>query len=351
MGPGDVLAYIGTFSDGQRPGRGIVAARVSADGSAIEQTGVTDAVEPSYLARGAGGLLYAVAERHDAGGLVAFRADGEAGTLTPLNTVPSEGSDPCHLTLAGDGRYLIAVNYASGSVVAYELSADGSIGARTCFVQHAGSGPVADRQESAHAHMVTPVPGDTGLLLVTDLGTDTVHGYRLDPIAGTLTVTARTALHPGRGPRHIAFHPASRLAYILCELDFTLVTAGWDPRTGQLAVLDELGVVSDGRPGRDTCSAIRVSPDGRFLYAATRGTDTISVFSLTPDPAAPALTGTVGTGGSWPRDFALTAGGLLLCANQYANTVTVFRIDPVTGIPAATGAALPVPSPASILFA
>ncbi|HLK01221.1 MAG TPA: lactonase family protein [Streptosporangiaceae bacterium] len=348
MGPDDVIVRIGTFSDGQRPGRGIVTARVSADRSAIELADVTDAVEPSYLAPGAGGVLYAVAERHDAGGLAAFRADGD--TLTPLNAVPSEGSDPCHLTLAGDGRYLAAVNYSSGSAVVYELNADGSIGARTCLVEHTGSGPVADRQESAHAHMVAPVPGDTGLLLVTDLGADAVYGYRLDPAAGTLTETARTALRPGRGPRHVAFHPERRLAYIVCELDFKLVTSEWNPDTGGLTVLDERSVVSDGQQGKDLCSAIRVSPDGRFLYAATRGADTISVFSLTPDPAAPALAGVVATGGSWPRDFALTADGLLLCANQYANTVTVFRIDPATGIPARTSATLAIPSPASILF-
>lgn len=347
MGSGGIIVRIGTFTDGPRPGHGIVTARVTADGSAIEQISVTDVADPAYLAPGADGVLYAVSE-HSPGALGAFRADGD--TLTPLNTVQSDGADPCHLTVVGDGRYLASVNYASGSVVVHELNADGSIGARTSFVQHTGSGPVPERQESAHPHMVASVPGDSGLLLVTDLGTDAVYGYRLDPANGVLTETARTILHPGRGPRHIAFHPAGRLAYIVCELDFTLVTGEWDPRTGRLAILDERGVIGDGQQGKDHCSAIRVSSDGRFLYAATRGTDTISVFSLTSDPAAPSLAGMAGTGGSWPRDFALTSGGLLLCANHYANTVTVFRVDPMTGIPAPTGASLPVTSPASILF-
>lgn len=347
MGQDGVIVRIGTYTEGQRPGRGIVTARVTADGSSIERLSVADAGEPSYVAAGADGVLYAVAERDAAGGLAAFRVDGES--LVPLNEVLSDGSAPCHLTLAGDGRYLAAVNYTSGSVVVHRLNDDGAIGARTCFVQHTGTGPVPDRQESAHTHMVTPVPGDTSLLLVSDLGADAVYGYRLDSASGTLTQTARTALHPGRGPRHIAFHPGQRLAYIVCELDFTLVTTEWDPSTGSLAILDERPVV-DGRRGEDLCSAIRVAPDGRFLYAGTRGTNTISVFSLTEDAAAPKPAGIASTGGSWPRDFALTADGLLVCANQYGNVVTVFRIDPVTGVPAQTPATLSVAAPTSVLF-
>ncbi len=352
----DVLVRIGSYTGGSHAGRGIVTAHVATDGSHIEPAGVTRAEEPSYLATDRSGrLLYAVGETRD-GTLAAFRSAADA--LEPMNVVSSGGADPCHLAVACDGRYLVAANYTSGSIVVRRLRADGGIGEQTSLVRHKGHGPVAGRQDGPHVHMIAPVPWDDGLLLVTDLGADAVYAYRLDPREGDLTQAGRTAMPPGSGPRHFAFHPVEQFVYVLCELDRTLVTCAWDRATGQLTTLARTSVVSrnglcadvgpGGTPRENAASAIRTAPDGRFLYTACRGPDTITVFRLT-HATAPERAGTVGSGGACPRDIALAANGrLLLCANQESDAVTVFRIAPATGMPISTGAILTTPSPACV---
>lgn len=343
----DVLVRIGSYTGGSHAGRGIITAQVTADGSRIEPLGVTRAEEASYLATDLSGcLLYAVSETGN-GSLVAFRAT--AGALEPLNAVSSSGAEPCHLAVAGGGGFLVAANYASGSVVVHRLRADGAIGERTCLIQHTGRGPVAGRQDGPHAHMAAPDPAGDGILLVTDLGADAVFAYRLDPCAGDLTLAGRTSMPPGSGPRHLAFHPAEPLVYVLCELDCMLVTCAWDRATGQLTTLARDPAVTWQGPAMAACSAIRVSPDGRFLYTACRGPDSITVFGLAR-AAAPEVTGVVPSGGASPRDIALAGNGrLLVCANQESGTATVFRVDPVTGMPARTGATLTAPAPACIV--
>jgi 6-phosphogluconolactonase len=342
----DVLVRIGSYTGGSRAGRGIVAARVKPDGSRIEQVGVTRAEDPSYLATAPSGkCLYAVGETKT-GTLAAFRST--ADILEPLNVVSSGGAEPCHLALACGGRFLVAANYSSGSVAVCRLRADGGIGEQTCVIRHRGHGPDTERQEGPHTHMISPVPWDDGLLFVTDLGADAVYAYRLDPHAGDLTLAGRTAMPPGSGPRHFAFHSAEPLAYVLCELDCTLLTCAWDRATGKLTTLACNNAAPRIRPASATCSAIRVSPDSRFLYAACRGTDTITVFGLT-NPAAPEQANVMTSGGKTPRDIALAAEGrLLLSANQESDTVTVFRVDPRTGTPTRTGVTLTTPSPTCI---
>ena len=349
----DVLIRIGSYTGGSRAGRGIVTARVAADGSRIERVGVTRLKDPSYLTTcPSGRYLYAVGE-YGNGSLTAFRAAGK--TLDRLNVVRSGGADPCHLAVAGHGRFLVAANYTSGSVIVRRLGTNGQLADRTCLIQHKGQGPVADRQEGPHAHMVAPAPWDDGLLFVTDLGADAVYAYRLDPQAGDLTLAGLTAMPAGSGPRHLAFHPRSKegypaepFVYVLCELDCKLVTCAWDRATGRLTTLARNATAPRNSPATAMCSAIRVSPDGRFLYTACRGPDTITTFGLA-DPAAPEHVTTMSSGGKTPRDIALTADGrLLLSANQDSDTVTVFRIDAATGAPAETGATLTTPAPACI---
>jgi 6-phosphogluconolactonase len=82
--------------------------------------------------------------------------------------------------------------------------------------------------------------------------------------------------------------------------------------------------------GRNYPSELRLSPDGRRLYVANRGNDSITAFEigdsgrLTPRAEEP-------TGGAWPRHFAVVAGRLLV-ANQNSDTITELVLDD-DGIP------------------
>jgi 6-phosphogluconolactonase len=353
---------IGTYTEGPDPQRGIVHAVLAADGTGIESRAVTSFPDPSWVVRSPDGRnFYAVSEstQGEVGAFAAGGRDGRAedaeaqqdGGLGRLAVHPTGGVEPCHASLLNGGTHIAVANYTSGSVSVHPIGADGSVGSQTNLVQHVGSGPVADRQAGPHCHMAAEDPQGR-YVLVTDLGMDSVFGYRLDPEAGVLDEVARTKLRSGFGPRHFAFHPDGRHVYVIGELGFTLAVCTYDARHAELTVLDEVPVLEDGVPGEDFPSAVRVAPDGRFLYTGNRGRDTICVFSLAVGPEQPELVATVPTGGSWPRDLALSPDGtLLLSANQKGDSVTVFRLDPVTGIPEATGAYLSVPAPTCLVMA
>jgi 6-phosphogluconolactonase (cycloisomerase 2 family) len=177
-----------------------------------------------------------------------------------------------------------------------------------------------------------------GELLVVDLGCDAVFRYRLDETTGRLEDAAEPIrLAPGTGPRHLAVAP-SGLWYLSGELDgsVTIVEAG--TVVGRVPTSDRLG--------DRWASEIALGSDGRFLYVANRGPDTITVFDLSEDLPRPVAE--VPTGGHWPRHFAII-GDLLFVANERSHTVTCFRIDPETGVPHPTRHSLETASPTCVL--
>ncbi|MFF2569896.1 lactonase family protein [Streptomyces sp. NPDC058084] len=336
-------AFIGSFTSAGGPG--VLAAAWDADSGALHVTGGSDAVaDPSFLALD-GDVLYAVSET-DQGAVAAFDVTGPAPR--PLGApAPVEASGPTHLAVVGG--HVLTANYTSGSLSALPRGADGTLGAPTGRLRHEGSGPVTERQAGPHAHQVLPDPGGRWVLAV-DLGTDSVTISALDPATGALRPHGVTALRPGTGPRHLVFHPAGTHAYVLNELEPTLTVCRWDPADGVLTPLGETPVVPDGTTGPAYPSEVVAAPDGRFLWAAVRGTDTLAVLALDPSGDTARLVATVPCGGLWPRDLTLAPSGRhLYAANERSGDVTWFTVDPEKGVPERAGS-VPAPAASCVVF-
>ncbi|MFB7369458.1 lactonase family protein [Streptomyces sp. NPDC056222] len=329
---GPVRAFIGSFTSAG--GRGILTADVDASTGALTVTSETAALaDPSFLAL-AGTVLYAVSEAEE-GAVAAFDVTGAVPRLLGTH-MAVQGSGPTHLAVAGG--HVLTANYGSGSVTALPIGPGGVLGPATDVARHEGSGPVTERQRGPHAHQVLPAPGGPWATAV-DLGTDSVRIYALDPASGALRPHAETALRPGTGPRHLAFHPAGTHAYVLNELEPTLTVCRWDGAAGALEPIAETSVLPEGATGASYPSGVAVSPDGRFLWAAVRGDDSIAVLTLDPNAEKAALAATVPCGGHWPRDLALDPSGRrLYAANERSGDVTWFDIDAESGVPRRAGA-------------
>ncbi|MBY8885595.1 lactonase family protein [Streptomyces sp. PTM05] len=345
---GTLRAYIGSFTSAG--GRGVVAARVDPVTGALTATHATDAVpDPSYLTLSPDrATLYAVSEREPDGAAAAFTLR-DPDAPEPVGTpVPVGGASPTHLCVA-DG-HLLTANYGSGSVSVLPLP-QAAPGAPRHVLRHEGAGPDPDRQEGPHAHAVLPDPGGRWVLTV-DLGTDAVHVYALDPATGRLTVHRTLDLPPGTGPRHLTFHPRGHRAYLVGELASTVTALAWDADTGTLTISGAAATVPGNAGGEANYpSEAVVSPDGRFLWIANRGHDSIAVFTLDGDGDQLELTDTVSCGGRWPRDLALgPTGRHLYAANERSGDVTWFAIDAATGIPRRAGS-LPAPAASCVTFA
>ncbi|WP_406447947.1 lactonase family protein [Streptomyces sp. NBC_00876] len=347
-------AFIGSFTSAG--GRGITAAAVDEETGALTVLGTTDVVpDPSYLAlgRGAGpggAVLYAVSEREQG---AAAALDITHDIPQPLGETRSvDGDGPTHLALARG--HVVTANYGSGSVSVLPVLEDGSLGPAGSVLAHEGSGPVASRQEGPHAHQVLPDPSGNWVLSV-DLGTDSVRICALDPATGELRLHGETALRPGTGPRHLAFHPAGTHAYVLNELEPTLTVCRWDAATGVLEPAGEAPVLPaeaiGGTAGESYASEVVPAHDGRFLWVANRGHDSISVLALDATGEQVSLVTTVSCGGHWPRDLALDpAGRRLYAANERSGNISWFAVDPQTGIPRPEGS-LETPAPSCVIFA
>ncbi|MFJ9823552.1 lactonase family protein [Streptomyces sp. NPDC101160] len=336
-------AYIGSFTSAG--GRGVIAAEVDPGSGALTVTGTSDAVaDPSFLALD-GHVLYAVSETEQ-GAAAAFDVTGPEPR--PLGApVPVDAAGPTHLAVVG--RCLLTADYTSGSVTSLARTADGGLGPVLGRLRHEGSGPVAGRQDGPHAHQVLPDPSGRWVLDV-DLGTDTVTVSVLAPATGALRPHRATALRPGTGPRHLAFHPAGGHAYVLNELEPTLTVCRWDAEAGVLTPLTETPVVPEGATGPQYPSEVVAAPDGRFLWAAVRGGDTLAVLALDPTGESARLVTSVPCGGHWPRDLTLGPSGRhLYAANERSGDVTWFTVDPQTGIPALAGS-IPAPAASCVVF-
>ncbi|MFD8642593.1 lactonase family protein [Streptomyces zaomyceticus] len=336
-------AYIGSFTSAG--GRGVLAADLDEETGALTVTGASDAVaDPSFLAV-AGSVLHAVSETA-AGAVAAFDVAGPVPR--PLGEpVPVAGSGPTHLALAAG--HLLTANYTSGSVTALPLAEDGTARPAASVLRHEGSGPVTERQAGPHAHQVLPDPSGRWVVSV-DLGTDSVRVCALDPETGALAPHGETVLRPGTGPRHLAFHPSGTHAYVLNELEPTLTVCRWDADAGLLETLGETSVVPEGAVGPSYPSEVVVAPDGRFLWVAVRGDDTVAVLALDPEGSKASLVATVPCGGTWPRDLTLAPSGRhLYAANERSGDVTWFTLDPETGIPARAGS-VEAPAASCVVF-
>jgi len=353
--PAGYFVYFGTYTGGKSTSKGIYVARLDArTGELGEPELAAEATNPSFLALHPNGrYLYAVGEMggQKGGAVSAFSIDAAGGRLTLLNQASSRGSGPCHLTVDKTGRYLLAVNYGSGSTAAFAIEQDGRLGESTAFVQHSGSSVNPKRQQGPHAHSVNLSP-DNRFAVVADLGLDQVLVYRFDAGKGTLEANqppyAKVA--PGTGPRHFAFHPNGRFAYVINELASTVTAFNWDARRGVLSEIQTLSTLPKDFSGENYCAEVVVHPNGRFLYGSNRGHDSIAVFSVDRQGKL-ALIEHVSTQGKFPRNFAIEPGGTyMLVANQNSNNVVVFRIDPKTGRLTATGRQVSVGAPVCVRF-
>lgn len=338
-------AFIGSFTTAG--GRGITVAAVDGGTGALTPLGATDALaDPSFLALSADAtVLYAVGESEH-GTAAAFDVTSDAPALLGA-PVPVDGAAPTHLALFAG--HLATANYTSGSVTTLPVRPDGRLGPAAHVLKHHGCGPDPERQRGPHAHQVLGDPSGRWLVSV-DLGTDSVRVCALDPATGVLRPHGECALRPGSGPRHLAFHPDGRHAYVLNELAPTVVVCRWDAVRGVLEPLGETRVVQEGVTGRTYPSEPVVAADGRFLWVANRGHDSIATLALDPDGERAALVATVDCGGHWPRDLTLDSSGRrLYAANERSGDVTWFDLYEESGIPRRAGS-LAAPAASCVIF-
>jgi 6-phosphogluconolactonase len=349
--PAEVLVYVGTYTS--RGGEGVYVYRLDpANGGLKPVTKSPRLKDPSFVALDPKGrCLYAVREGGGpVGAIVALARDAKTGEMTILNEQPSGGQGPCFVTVDREGRYAFAANYGSGSVAMFPLAADGRLQPASSVIQHEGSSVNASRQKGPHAHSINLDPTNR-FAFAPDLGIDKIMIYRVDWEHGKLLPNDPpfAKVEPGSGPRHFAFHPDGKHAYVIEEISSTVTAFAYDAEAGTLKTLQRISTLPKDFKGSSTCADIHVHPSGRFLYGSNRGHDSIAGFAIDAKTGELRLLGFTPTQGKNPRNFAIDPSGtFLLAANQDGNNIVSFRINQETGELTPTGQVCQVSMPVCI---
>ena len=350
------LAYVGTYTGPKS--EGIYAFRFDSDTGAAEPLGLVAAAKnPTFLAMHPDGKhLYAANETGEwqgqpGGYVTAFSLDSATGKLTELGQQATGGDGPCHLNVDATGHTLLAVNYGGGSVASFPLNPDGSVQPHASFIQHRGSSVNPDRQRAPHAHSVNLSPNNR-LALVCDLGLDKVLVYDLNAKRATLTPhdPLFAPLAPGAGPRHLAWSPDGKYAFVNGEMLSTLTSFRFAARKGVLTEVQTISTLPADFKGNSSTAETRVHPNGKFVYVSNRGHDSIAVFR-TDGQGGLSFVEHVPTQGKTPRNFNFDPAGKFLWAeNQDSDSVFLFKVDAASGHLTPTGQKLSVGSPVCVRF-
>ncbi|WP_274655180.1 lactonase family protein [Paenibacillus humicola] len=343
-----ILAYIGTYTEGES--EGIYVLRMNPASGELSYTGSAAAGEnPTYLAIDPGRrYLYAANTIDGEGKVSAYEIDSRTGLPRYLNEQPSGGSKPVHLVVGGDGRYVLAANFGSGSVCVHPVREDGSLGAMTDFKQHEGSSVHPTRQQGPRVHSIT-LDGGGRFAAAAEYGADQVILYGLDPANGSLQFRSSVPLEAGSGPRHFAFHPRHPWAYVINELGNTITGYDYDPAEGRLVPKETVSTLPEHYRGVSHCADVQVNAEGTFLYGSNRGHDSIVVYAINQTDGRLEYRGHEPSLGKAPRSFAIDpTGNFLLAAHQDSGNIVVFRIDRKSGRLHPTGYQIEVPMPVCV---
>lgn len=344
--------YTGTYTN--QGSKGIYRLALDKDLRTLTIIDTIYCENPSYQAiHPKGNRLYSVMETEEfggekCGGVSAYEIESD-GSLKFLNARPAGGRISCHISVSPNGQHLFVGNYRDGVVMIFPLMEDGSIGEDAMTIVHQGSGPDPERQEAPHVHFTDLTP-DQSHLCVVDLGLDALVLYPYDPQKGVSKESVITvpAPNPGGGFRHGIFTRDGRFGYFLCEMG-SMVEAYAYGGNGQMTHLQSISTLPDDFEGENTGAAIRISADGKRLYASNRGHDSVATFTIGQDGH---LTWQAATpvGGQSPRDILPTQDGrFLLTANQFGGGVTLMEMD-AAGVPKFTGVRCDIPAAVSLLL-
>ena len=350
--PNELLVYVGTYTN-KGTSDGIYICKMNLATGELTKFSSTKSQDPAFLAIDRKRkFLYAANEIGEfngkkSGAVSAFAINQKTGELTFLNQQATNSPGPCSVIVDKTGKCVLAANYSGGSVSAFPVKADGSLSEISDLIQHQGSSVNPNRQKEPHAHTII-IDDSNRFAFCADLGLDKVMVYKLDAKRGKLTpnTPAFAAVKPGAGPRHFKIHPNNKFAYVINELNETVIAFAFDKTQGTLKEIQTVPTLPADFTGTSYCADIHIHPSGKFLYGSNRGHDSIVVFAI--DEATGKLTFVEhqATQGKWPRNFAIDpTGQILLVANQNTDNVFTFRIDQKNGKLSPTGQVAEIPMP------
>lgn len=267
---GDSFVFVSLLQE-----RKIVTFQRSVDSGELRRTEVVECgAEPAYLTVSNDGRVLFVSYR-SSGQLAAFRIDSSTGKLHLINVVEG-GEDPAFLVPDRTGQFLLTAYYVSNKVTVHRIDAEGRL----------SDNPVCSLPTAANAHGVA-IDSKNESVYVSHTGANRIDQFGFDQETGVLTpldppfVTANAI----QNPRHIVTHPSDRWVYCSNEAGGSIEDGASlyarDARTMQLKQEQSvLSLPATFEANQNSTAECLLTPDGKFLYVANRGHNSIAGFSI-----------------------------------------------------------------------
>ncbi|MFT5526378.1 MAG: 6-phosphogluconolactonase, partial [Pirellulaceae bacterium] len=251
------------------------------------------------------------------GRLVSFAIGRKDGELTKVSEIAA-GADPAYHTTDPSGRYLLSAYYEAAKVCVHSIGEDGAL-AETPHQTVA-------TDEKAHG---IAFDSSGKFVYVPHTGPNQIYQFRFDSKSGRLSSNKPLAQQfvQRTGPRHVATHPLASVLYTNYEQGGKVARLRIVEKNGTLKLLDEISTLPAGFTGSHATARMELSPDGRFLYVANRGPNTIAGYSVDQKTGELTAIGQTPTEPN-PRAFNISPSGkTLVAAGQDSGKLVTFRID------------------------
>ena len=270
-----------------------------------------------------------------------YGIDRNSGALNLVGTGPLAESFP-YVALDRGGRFLLGASYGAHLVSVNPVGADGRVGE-----------PLQVIPTARNAHAIR-TDNTNRFVFVPHLGTDQVFQFLFDEKSGRLTANTPplVQLKQGTGPRHLIVSGDNRFVYLLNELTATVTTLSLDANIGTLKELDSVSALpadtklvtgmprgavgAAGAAPRNTdndiwASDLHLTPNGRFLYAAERTSNTLGAFRVEAQSGKLTYLGNTPTE-KQPRGFSIDpTGRFVVLSGEKSDTISSYSIDAESG--------------------
>ena len=265
-------------------------------------------------------LLF-VATRGEPQAVATFAIDKQSGKLKYIGSGPLVDSMP-YIATDRTGKYLFAASYPGHKLTVSPIGTNGVI---------QPTQQILENHTNAHSMFAD---AKNRYVLAMTLGNDLVNVFKFDAKTGKLEPNVPPSVSIGEktgkaktGPRHFVFHPNGKLVYVLGELDATVHVFDYDAAKGQLKEKQSVSALTQSVAGRIAAADLHITPDGKFVYASERTTNTLTGFQVNKADGTLTLIESIPTEAN-PRGFSIdSTGRYLLMVGMRSHRMTSYQIE------------------------
>jgi len=253
-------------------------------------------------------------------GIASYAIDQNTGRLTFMNKVDLDAG-PVHMGIDKTGKYLFTAPWQIEKVSMSRLADNGQL----LDVKYFPTG------KNPHAFEIDPT---NHFLFVPCLGSDTIQQYAFDAQHGTVNQADPfvSETENGAGPRLLIFHPWKNILYQGNEKNDTITAYNVDVETGDLSSFQTISTLPDGYQEKSNLSELHLTPNGKFLYIANRGHNSITSYEVDADNGMLRRLEFNDVGEKTIRSFSIDpAGKYIYAADQKSGDLVTFSINQESG--------------------